>query len=73
MRLIGLVVAALVIVLGFRLITVAIQTAVRSKVLTRQGIRYEWHAVDPSEAFKRAFRDGFMGVLLMVLGIFMLY
>ena len=73
MRLFAIVIAGLVFVFGFRLITVAIKTALSGKVLIRQGLHSDWQrAPNRNEALKIAFRDGLMGLLLIVLGIFLL-
>lgn len=72
MRILGLAAAALVILFGLRLTLIAMQTAVRGAVLVRSGFRTEWQPIDRGEALKRAFRDGLMGILLLVLGVFMM-
>ena len=72
MRILGLVIAALVVLFGFRLLTIAFQTAIGSKVLVRDGMRYKWQPIPSDQAWKRAFRDGFMGLLLIVLGVVMM-
>jgi hypothetical protein len=72
MRLVGLVVAALMLLFGFRLLTVAGQAAFKSRVMVREGIRWKWHTVPANEAWQRALRDGLMGVLLIVLAVVMI-
>jgi hypothetical protein len=72
MRIVGLVIAALVVLFGFRLLTIAWQTGMRGRVLVRQGFRYRWEAIPSDQALKRALRDGFMGLLLIVLGVVMM-
>ena len=69
----ALIASAILFMIGIRLLTIAFRAAVKSEVLVRDKIRYKWQAVDPHEAWGRAFRDGTMGVLVIVLGIFMLY
>ena len=69
----ALVAAAILFLIGIRLLTIAFRCAVRSEILVRQGVRYKWRAVDPHEAWGRAFRDGTMGILVIALGIFMMY
>jgi hypothetical protein len=69
----ALILAGLAFLIGVRLLTIAFQTAVRSQILTRQGMRYKWRPVPSDQAWQRAFRDGMMGALFIVLGIFMLY
>ena len=71
MRIFALVIAALVIVFGFRLVTIALQSVFSGKVLVRQGVRRsEWQpASDRDEIWKVAARDGLMGLLLIVLGV----
>lgn len=73
MRIFAIGVAALVFVFGFRLVTIALQTALKGKILVRHGVRSEWQpAPNRNEAMKIAFRDGLMGLLLIVLGVFLL-
>lgn len=73
MRILAIVIAGVVILFGFRLITIALQTAVSGKILVRNGVRREWQpAPTPNDAWKVAFRDGLMGVLLIVLGVFLI-
>ena len=71
MRIFALVIAALVIVFGFRLVTIALQSAFSGKILMRQGIRRsEWRpAPDKNEVWRAAIRDGLMGLLLIELGV----
>jgi hypothetical protein len=72
MRILGLVAAGLILLFGLRLTLMAMQTALRSAVMVRRGIRTEWQPVERGEALKRAFRDGLMGILLLVLGVVMM-
>ncbi len=72
MRLVGLMAAVLIILFGLRLTLIAMQTAIRGAVLVRSGFRTEWQPVERGEAMKRAFQDGLMGILLLVLGVFMM-
>ncbi len=72
MRILGLVTAGLILLFGLRLTLIALQTAVQGKIMVRRGLRTEWQPVDRGEALKRAFRDGLMGILLLVLGMFMM-
>lgn len=71
MRIFALIIAALVIVFGFRLVTIALQSVFSGKVLLRQGVRRsQWQpAPDKNEVWKAAARDGLMGLLLIVLGV----
>jgi hypothetical protein len=71
MRIFALVIAGLVIVFGFRLVTIALQSAFSGKILVRQSVRRsEWQpASDKNEVWKAAARDGLMGLLLIVLGV----
>jgi len=71
MRIFALVIAGLVIVFGFRLVTIALQSAFSGKILVRQGVRRsEWQpAPDKNEVWKLAAWDGLMGLLLIVLGV----
>jgi hypothetical protein len=51
-------------------VVTALQTALTGRILVRQGIRSKWHPAESmGEAWKIAFRDGLMGVLLIGLGI----
>ena len=72
MRIFGIAIAALMLIFGFRLITVAFRAAVSSQVMVRDGVRYKWQPVPSDEAWKRALRDGLMGLLLIVLSIVMM-
>lgn len=69
MTLIGLAVAALVTLFGLRLILIATQTALSGKVMIRQGMHTRWQPVAAEEAWRTAFREGLMGLLLLILGI----
>jgi hypothetical protein len=71
MRVFALFIAALVIIFGFRLVTIALQSFFSGKILVRQGVRRsEWQpAPDKNEVWKVAIRDGLMGLLLIVLGV----
>lgn len=65
-----LIIAALVILFGFRLVTIALRSALSGNVLVRRGTRREWQlAPTRNDAWKSAARDGVMGLLLIVLGI----
>lgn len=65
-----LIIAALVILFGFRLVTVALRSALSGNILVRQGTRREWQpATTRNDAWKAAARDGVMGLLLIVLGV----
>ena len=68
----GLIAAGLILLFGLRLTLIAMQTAIQGKIMVRHGLRTEWQPVDRGEALKRAFRDGLMGILLLVLGVFMM-
>ena len=68
-----LIIAALVILFGLRLAGIALQTAVSGKVMTRRGLRSQWQpAPSRQAALQIAFRDGLMGRLRIILGIFVL-
>jgi hypothetical protein len=71
MRILALIIAVLVILFGFRLVTIALQSAFSGKILVRQSLRRsEWQpAPTKNDAWKAAARDGLMGILLIVLGI----
>lgn len=74
MRIVGLILAALSMIVGFRLLVMAFQMAMSGKILVRQkGFKAKWvPAPNMSAAWKMAFRDGLMGLLLIALGIALL-
>jgi uncharacterized membrane protein HdeD (DUF308 family) len=73
MNIVAILLAAVVIVFGFRLVTIALQSAFSGKVLVRRGIRSEWQATPTrNDAWKLAARDGLMGILLIVLGVLLI-
>ena len=68
-----IIIAALVILFGFRLLTIAIRSAFSGHVLVRQGMRREWQPAPSKETvWKTAIRDGLMGIMLIVLGVFLM-
>lgn len=70
MRIIGIVIALMVIVFGVRLITAAFKMAVSGKVIVRKGRRTHWEPAPRLEdAWGLAFRDGLLGLLFIALGI----
>jgi len=71
MRVLALFMAVVVILFGFRLVTIALQSVFNGKILVRQSLRRsEWQpAPSKNDAWKAAARDGLMGILLIVLGI----
>jgi hypothetical protein len=72
MRILALIIAALVIIFGARLLMIALQTIVSGKILVRRGVRREWQpAPHPDDVWKAALRDSLMGLLLLVLGVFL--
>ncbi|GEM_PF-1283958 len=67
-------VAILIALLGLRMIGVAIRTAISGKVLVRHGFRTDWQpASSRYDALKIAFRDGLMGILLVLLGVVIIF
>jgi hypothetical protein len=73
MRILGIIFALLFLLIGLRLVVTALQTALTGRVLVRKGFRSTWHPVqDMNDAWKAAFRDGLMGVLLIALGAAMI-
>jgi hypothetical protein len=73
MRILGIFFAAVSLIFGFRLVATALYAALSGKLLVRQGVRTRWvPAPTINDAWKAAFRDGLMGVLLILLGIFLL-
>ncbi len=74
MKIFSIVLAAFVLLFGLRLVLTAVQTALSGKILVRQGIRSKWQpATIRSDAWKRAIRDGLMGLLLIVLGVVLVF
>ncbi len=74
MRMLFLLTAILIILLGLRLIGVAIRTAWRGQVLTRRGLQMAWQpTTSRTDALKIAGRDGLMGLLLVVLGLVIIF
>ena len=70
MRVFGIFVAVILLLFGLRLVVTAIQTAFTGKILIRKGFRTEWlPAPTVNDAWKIAFRDGLMGVLLIGLAV----
>ncbi len=54
------------------MIVTALRTALSGQILVRQGVRTRWRpAPTMNDAWKVAFRDGLMGILLIALGILM--
>lgn len=73
MRIVGIFVAALAMLFGLRMILIAIRTAFSGKILVRTGVRSHWKAAPTTnEAWKVAFRDAIMGLLLITLGVVLL-
>ena len=73
MRILGIFVAAFALIIGIRMVTLAIRTALSGKILTRQGVRTRWQpAPTMNDAWKIAFRDAIMGILLIILGFTLL-
>jgi hypothetical protein len=65
-----LLIAAIAILIGLRMVGAAIYTFMNGKVLVRQGLKTKWVPVPPdTDFFKLLFRDTLMGVLLVILGI----
>jgi hypothetical protein len=74
MKIAGIVIALLVLLFGLRMILTALQTALSGKILVRQGFRTHWQpAPTMNEAWKVAFRDGVMGLLLLALAFLILF
>lgn len=70
MPVLSVILSALALLFGLRLIITAAQTAITGKVLVRQGVRFHWRpAPNRDHAWKTAFRDGLTGILLIVLGV----
>ena len=70
MRIFGLFLAVLALLIGLRMIAIAIRTAFTGKVLVRAGLRSRWQpAPTMNDAWKFAFRDGLMGILFLILAV----
>jgi hypothetical protein len=73
MRIFALFIAALVVIIGLRMVGAAIYTAFTGKVLVRKGVHAKWvTAPNQDVIWGIAFRDGLMGILLVVLGVALL-
>jgi hypothetical protein len=73
MRIVALFIAALVVIIGLRMVGAAIYTAFTGKVLVRKGVHTKWvTAPNQDVIWGIAFRDGLMGILLVVLGVALL-
>jgi len=73
MRILGILIAALALLFGVRMVVLAVRTAFSGKILTRRGVRSTWQpAPTMNDAWKIAFRDGIMGILLIILGFTLL-
>ncbi len=73
MRVLNLLLAISAIIMGLRLVFVALRTAATGAVLVRSGLRFTWEpAPSLKDAWKYAFKDGLMGILFTVLGIALL-
>lgn len=74
MKVFNIVLATILLLFGLRMVLTAAQTAISGKILVRQGIRSKWQPVAArSDAWKVALRDGLMGLLLIVLGVFLIF
>jgi len=63
-------IAAVVILIGLRMIGAAIYTFFTGRVLLRKGLKTQWVSAPPETDFlKLLIRDGLMGALLVVLGV----
>ena len=70
MPILSVILSAIALLFGLRLILTAIQTALTGKVLVRQGVRFHWQpAPNRDQAWRTAFRDGLTGILLIVLSV----
>jgi hypothetical protein len=66
MRILSIFLAVIMLLVGLRLVVTALQTAFTGKILIRKGFRTAWlPAPTMNDAWKIAFRDGLMGVLLI--------
>jgi hypothetical protein len=74
MKILLILIAILLLLFGLRLVLTAVQAAITSKILVRQGIRSRWQpAPTRGDAWKAAIRDGLMGVLFIVLGVVLIF
>jgi hypothetical protein len=68
-----LLIGGVAILIGVRMIGAAIYTFFSGKVLVRHGVKTKWVAAPPDTDFLvLLFRDGLMGILLVVLGVALL-
>jgi hypothetical protein len=72
-RILALFIAFVVVIIGLRMIGAALYTAFTGKVLVRKGVHTKWvTAPNRDDTWGIVFRDGLMGVLLIVLGMALL-
>jgi hypothetical protein len=70
MRILSLAIAIFLLMFGVRMVVTALRTALSGKILVRQGAQFKWQpASTMNDAWKIAFREGLMGILLIVLGV----
>ncbi len=73
MRILAIAIAGATILFGVRLIVTSLRTAFTGKILMRQGLKSRWVPVPNfNDALKIAFRDGLLGLLMVVLGVVLL-
>ncbi len=73
MRILGIAIAVVAFMFGFRMILTAFRAAVSGQVLVRDGMRTRWEpAPTPNDAWKVALREALMGLLFIILGVALL-
>ena len=74
MKILTVLIAILILLIGLRLLLTAAQAAISGKILVRRGFRSSWQpALNRNEVWNLAARDGLLGLLLMVLGTMMIF
>lgn len=74
MKILTVLIAVFVLLIGLRLLLTAAQAVISGKILVRRGFRSTWQpAPNRNEVWKLALRDGLLGLLLMVLGAVMIF
>jgi len=70
LKILGIIFAVLAIIVGLRMVIIAILTAFTGRVLVRTGMKSRWQqAPTMNDAWRFAFRDALMGFLFIILGI----
>jgi len=73
MKILAVLFAIFILLYGLRLLTIAGQSLFTGRVLVRRGLKTQWEpGVDMKETLTIAFKNGLMGLLLIILAIVML-